>query len=122
MPRARNVRTMRKTSSVSAPESDDVGSSKISKLEPCWMARQMPTNCLPAGLSRSKRQSAATGKWCSSIIREACSIMRRQLTSARIERAHGEDWVARTDAGDIRLRPFGSIHDEVYQTYWDVAV
>ena len=49
-------------------------------------------------------------------------LSRRQLTSARIERAHGEDWVARTDAGDIRLRPFGSIHDEVYQTYWDVAV
>ena len=48
---------MRKTSSVSAPESDEVGSSKISRLEPCWMARQISTSCLPAGLSFSTRQS-----------------------------------------------------------------
>src|SRR5580658_6063933 len=80
MPRARSVRTMRKTSSVSAPESEDVGSSKINRLEPCWMARQMPTNCLPAGLRRSTRQSACNGKWCSAIMRDACSIIRRRFT------------------------------------------
>ncbi len=33
----------------------------------------------------------------------------------------GGDWVARTEAGDIRLRPFGAIGDEVYQTYWEVT-
>ena len=71
---------MRKTSSLSAPDSDDVGSSKISKLEPCWMARQMPTNCFAAGLSRSTRQSACSGNWCSSMMRDACSIMRRRFT------------------------------------------
>ena len=49
-------------------------------------------------------------------------LARRQLISAKVEKAHGEDWVARTETGDIRLRPFGSIGDEVYQTYWDVAV
>jgi len=48
-------------------------------------------------------------------------LTRRQLTSAKIERAHGDDWMARTEVGDIRLRPFGSIGDEVYQTYWDVT-
>jgi DUF1680 family protein len=48
-------------------------------------------------------------------------LLRRQLTSVRIERGHGEDWVMRTDTGDIRLRPFGSISDEVYQTYWEVT-
>jgi DUF1680 family protein len=48
-------------------------------------------------------------------------LSRGQLTSARIERAHGDDWVARTETGDIRLRPFGSITDEVYQTYWEVT-
>jgi hypothetical protein len=48
-------------------------------------------------------------------------LSRQHLTSARVERAHGDDWVARTEAGDIRLRPFGSIGDEVYQTYWDVT-
>ena len=48
-------------------------------------------------------------------------LTRRQLTSAKIERAHGDDWVARTEVGDIRLRSFGSIGDEVYQTYWDVT-
>ena len=40
------------------PDSEDVGSSKISRLEPCWMARQISTSCLPAGLSFSTRQSA----------------------------------------------------------------
>jgi hypothetical protein len=33
----------------------------------------------------------------------------------------GDDWVARTEAGDIRLRPFRAIGDEVYQTYWEVT-
>ena len=40
-------------------------------------------------------------------------LSRRQLTSARID--HG---VAHTEAGDITVRTFGSIGDEVYQTYW----
>jgi uncharacterized protein len=48
-------------------------------------------------------------------------LSRRQLTSAKVEREHGGDWVARTDGGDIRLRPFGAIGDEVYQTYWEVT-
>ena len=37
------------------------------------------------------------------------SLSRRQLTAPRI------------DVGDIQLRPFGEIHDEVYQTYWNVT-
>jgi len=49
-------------------------------------------------------------------------LSRRQVTSAKIEKAHGDDWVARTETGDIRLRPFGSIRDDVYQTYWDAPV
>ena len=49
-------------------------------------------------------------------------LSHRQLTSAGIERAHRDDFVARTEAGDVRLRPFGSIGDEVYQTYWDASV
>ncbi len=48
-------------------------------------------------------------------------LSRRQLLSAKIERVPGDDWVARTEAGDIRLRPFGAIGDEVYQTYWEVT-
>jgi len=48
-------------------------------------------------------------------------LLRRQLTSAGIARAHGDDWVARTETGDITLRPFSSIGDEVYQTYWEVS-
>jgi hypothetical protein len=48
-------------------------------------------------------------------------LSRRQLTSAKIEKAQGDDWVARTETGDIRLRPFGAIGSEVYQTYWDVT-
>lgn len=47
-------------------------------------------------------------------------LSRRQLTSARIERSDGSEFVARTESGDIRLRPFGAIGDEVYQTYWEV--
>lgn len=43
-------------------------------------------------------------------------LSRRQLTSARID--HG---VAHTEAGDITVRTFGSIGDEVYQTYWEVT-
>jgi hypothetical protein len=34
-------------------------------------------------------------------------LSRRQLT--------------RTETGDIPLRPFGAIRDEVYQTYWEVT-
>jgi DUF1680 family protein len=49
-------------------------------------------------------------------------LSRSQLTSMKIEKAHGDDWVARTDTGDIRLRAFGSVRDEVYQTYWDSPV
>ena len=56
---------MRKTSCVSASESEEVGSSKISRLDPCWIARQISTSCLPAGLSFSTRQSACSGKRCS---------------------------------------------------------
>jgi len=48
-------------------------------------------------------------------------LSRRVFSSARIEKVHGDDWVARTETGDIRLRPFGSIGDEVYQTYWEVT-
>src|SRR5450755_4325083 len=48
-------------------------------------------------------------------------LSRRQLTSAKIERANRDNWVARAETGDIRLRPFGSIGDEVYQTYWEVT-
>ena len=47
---------MRNTSCVSVSESEEVGSSKIRRLEPCWMARQISTICLPAGLSLSTRQ------------------------------------------------------------------
>ncbi|HLY20819.1 MAG TPA: beta-L-arabinofuranosidase domain-containing protein [Bryobacteraceae bacterium] len=47
-------------------------------------------------------------------------LSRKQLTSAKIEKA-GDDWRARTETGDIRLRPFGGIRDEVYQTYWEVT-
>lgn len=48
-------------------------------------------------------------------------LARRQLTSAKVEKAQGDDWVARTETGDIRLRPFGAIRDEVYQTYFEVT-
>lgn len=48
-------------------------------------------------------------------------LSRRQLTSVRIEKAQGDDWLARTESGDIRLRPFGAINDELYQTYWEVT-
>jgi len=48
-------------------------------------------------------------------------LTRGQLDSVRIERAAGDDWLARTEAGDIRVRPFGFIGDQVYQTYWEVA-
>lgn len=48
-------------------------------------------------------------------------LSRRQLTSLRIEKTQGDDWLARTEAGDIRLRPFGAINDELYQTYWEVT-
>jgi hypothetical protein len=41
--------------------------------------------------------------------------------AAKIEKANSEDWLARTDAGEIRLRSFGSINDEIYQTYWDIT-
>jgi DUF1680 family protein len=48
-------------------------------------------------------------------------LSRRQLASAKIDKAQGDDWMARTEAGDIRLRPFGAIGGEVYQTYWEVT-
>ncbi|HTQ56980.1 MAG TPA: beta-L-arabinofuranosidase domain-containing protein [Bryobacteraceae bacterium] len=47
-------------------------------------------------------------------------LPRRQLASARIEKA-GDDYVARCEPGDIRVRPFGGIKDELYQTYWEVT-
>ena len=62
-------------------------------------------------------------------VRRSCSrcrqtqpkLPRRQLTSAKIERADG-GWVARAGTGDIPLRPFGESATEVYQTYWEVTV
>ena len=45
----------------------------------------------------------------------------RPVASLRIERSQGPDWVAKGEIGDIRLRPFGSIGDEVYQTYWELT-
>jgi DUF1680 family protein len=48
-------------------------------------------------------------------------LSRQQLMAAKIEKANSEDWLARTDAGEIRLRSFGSINDEIYQTYWDIT-
>jgi DUF1680 family protein len=47
-------------------------------------------------------------------------ISHQQLAAAKIERS-GDDWLARTESGPIRLRPFGGIHDEIYQTYWKVT-
>jgi hypothetical protein len=41
--------------------------------------------------------------------------------SAKIVKSGAGDWLARTDAGEIRLRPFGSINDEIYQTYWKIS-
>ena len=78
---------MRKTSSVSAPESDEVGSSKISSDDPCWIARQISTICFPAGLSLPTRHSARRGKRCSSISRAARSVMRRRFTQPRGSRS-----------------------------------
>jgi DUF1680 family protein len=48
-------------------------------------------------------------------------VTRGQLASLRVERAQGDDWVVRTGTGDIRMRPFGAIRDEAYQTYWEVT-
>jgi uncharacterized protein len=48
-------------------------------------------------------------------------LLRKQLAAAKIDKSQGNDWMARTEAGDIRLRPFESIGDEVYQTYFQVA-
>jgi DUF1680 family protein len=47
-------------------------------------------------------------------------LSRRQLAGMRIERA-GDGWAARTDTGEIKLRTFGAIKDQVYQTYWKVT-
>ena len=55
------------------------------------------------------------------IAEEQPRLLRRQLAAAKIHKSEGSDWVARTEAGDIRLRTFGSIGDEVYQTYFRVA-
>jgi uncharacterized protein len=48
-------------------------------------------------------------------------LKRQQLSSAKIQKGPGDDWVARLESGEIRLRPFGSIRDEAYQTYWEVT-
>jgi DUF1680 family protein len=48
-------------------------------------------------------------------------LARRQLLSAKIEKSDGDDWRAQTEAGEIRLRPFGGINDETYQTYWELT-
>jgi len=49
------------------------------------------------------------------------TVSRRQLLAAKIEKAAGGDWLARMESGDVRLRAFGSIDRETYQTYWNVT-
>ena len=44
----------------------------------------------------------------------------RGVTAPSIQRA-GEDWLFRSGGTSIRLRPFASIGDETYQTYWAVT-
>ena len=48
-------------------------------------------------------------------------LTRAELNSIQIGRAAGEDLTARLESGNIRLKPFGSITGETYQTYWQVA-
>jgi len=48
-------------------------------------------------------------------------VSRRQLLAAKIEKGAGGDWMAHLESGDVRLRPFGSIGDETYQTYWKLT-
>lgn len=44
-------------------------------------------------------------------------ITRAQLLAASVAPQSPEDWLVRTDAGNLRLRPFAAIKDETYRLY-----
>jgi len=48
-------------------------------------------------------------------------LSRLQLAATVVEKARGDDWVARAGTADITVRPFGAISKEIYQTYWAVT-
>jgi uncharacterized protein len=48
------------------------------------------------------------------------SISQKQLLAARQIEAGSTDWKAKTDAGDLTLRPFAAINEEVYRLYLNV--
>jgi hypothetical protein len=47
-------------------------------------------------------------------------VSQKQLLAARQIAAGSTDWKAKTDAGDLTLRPFAAINDEGYRLYLNV--
>jgi DUF1680 family protein len=48
-------------------------------------------------------------------------LSRQGLAGMRIEKSTGDDWLVRSGAAEIRVRPFGPIDKETYQTYWKIT-
>jgi DUF1680 family protein len=48
-------------------------------------------------------------------------LSRRDLAGMKIEKLSGDDWRLRAGTAEIRVRPFGPIEKEIYQTYWKVS-
>ena len=52
--------------------------------------------------------------------RSAAPITRKQLLAASAASQTSDDWIVRTDAGAIVMRPFAAIKDETYRLYQKV--
>jgi DUF1680 family protein len=48
-------------------------------------------------------------------------LSRRDLAGMKIEMSKGDDWRLRAGTAEIRVRPFGPIENEIYQTYWKLG-
>ena len=48
-------------------------------------------------------------------------LKRDQLARLQLAKAANSDWTLQVERSKVLLRPFPSIGDEVYQTYWRVV-
>jgi DUF1680 family protein len=48
-------------------------------------------------------------------------LSRHDLVGMKIEKSKGHDWLVQTGSAEIRVRPFGPIENETYQTYWKIV-
>jgi hypothetical protein len=48
-------------------------------------------------------------------------LRRDQLARLQLAKAANSDWTLQVERSKVLLRPFASIGDEIYQTYWRVV-